>query len=34
VYRQGGEPENIIFRDWVQLANVLLWLIVTLAILF
>jgi 4-hydroxybenzoate polyprenyltransferase len=34
VYEQGGEPESVILRDKWQLANVALWLIVTLAILF
>jgi decaprenyl-phosphate phosphoribosyltransferase len=34
VYRQGGEPETIILRDTWQLANLALWLVTTLAILF
>lgn len=34
VYDQGGEPESVILKDKWQLVNVVLWLIVTLAILF
>ncbi|MDE3016096.1 MAG: UbiA prenyltransferase family protein [Pseudomonadota bacterium] len=34
VYNQGGEPENVIFRDKWQLANMAIWLAVTLWILF
>lgn len=34
VFEQGGEPEAIIFKDRLQLANVVLWLLVTLWILF
>lgn len=34
VYNQGGEPEVIIFRDKLQLANIVAWFIVTLWILF
>jgi 4-hydroxybenzoate polyprenyltransferase len=34
VYHQGGEPESIIFKDKLQLANVAAWLAVTMWILF
>lgn len=34
VYGQGGEPESILFKDRLQLLNILLWLSVTLSILF
>jgi len=34
VYHQGGEPEAIIFKDKLQLANVVAWLAVTMWILF
>jgi len=34
VYNQGGEPESVIFRDKLQLANIAVWLGVTLWILF
>jgi decaprenyl-phosphate phosphoribosyltransferase len=34
VYNQGGEPETIIFKDRLQLLNLVLWLAVTLWILF
>lgn len=34
VYNQGGEPETIILRDKLQLANILAWLAVTMWILF
>lgn len=34
VYKQGGEPETIILRDPLQLANLAFWLFVTLYILF
>lgn len=34
VFNQGGEPETIILRDRWQLANVALWLVVTLCIMF
>lgn len=34
VYDQGGEPESVILKDKWQLINVVLWLSVTLAILF
>lgn len=33
VYREGGEPENVILKDRLQLANVALWLMTTLWIL-
>lgn len=33
VYDQGGEPESVILKDRWQLINVVLWLVVTLAIL-
>jgi 4-hydroxybenzoate polyprenyltransferase len=33
VYDQGGEPENIIFKDRWQLVNAALWLVVTLWLL-
>lgn len=34
VHNQGGEPESVIFKDKLQLANLALWLMVTLLILF
>ena len=34
VYKQGGEPESVIFNDKVQLANIALWLLVTVGIMF
>lgn len=34
VYNQGGEPETVILHDRLQLVNVVLWLAVTLVILF
>ncbi len=34
VYKQGGEPETIILRDTWQLANLALWLLATMAVLF
>lgn len=34
VYNQGGEPESIILKDKLQLANAVLWLVTTLVILF
>lgn len=34
VYGKGGEPETVLFKDRLQLANVALWLIVTLSIMF
>jgi 4-hydroxybenzoate polyprenyltransferase len=34
VYRQGGEPESIILKDKLQLVNLVLWLVVTLWIMF
>lgn len=34
VYNQGGEPESVIFKDKLQLANIAVWLGVTLWILF
>lgn len=34
VYNQGGEPESIIVRDKLQLANIILWLAVTMWVMF
>jgi 4-hydroxybenzoate polyprenyltransferase len=34
VYNQGGEPEAVLFKDKLQLANIAVWLAVTLWILF
>jgi 4-hydroxybenzoate polyprenyltransferase len=34
VYHQGGEPETVILKDRLQLANIVAWLLVTLWILF
>jgi 4-hydroxybenzoate polyprenyltransferase len=34
VYGQGGEPESVILRDKLQLANLALWLLTTMWILF
>ena len=34
VYKLGGEPESVLFSDKIQLANVALWLLVTVAIMF
>jgi 4-hydroxybenzoate polyprenyltransferase len=34
VYNQGGEPEAVIFKDKLQLANLVAWFVVTLAVLF
>ena len=34
VYNQGGEPESVLLKDKIQLANVALWLITTMAIMF
>ena len=34
VFNEGGEPENILFKDKLQIANITLWLIVTLWLMF
>lgn len=34
VYKQGGEPETILLRDKWQIANLALWLLVTMGIMF